>query len=161
MSAALAANARGGKNHCRVDWMPGDARRQIPISMYETAGRPRESPAFKCFSRSSSASKAYHVTEQHWRAALPHLPGPTPPHRWPLLVHAELPVRYPRPHQLTAADWVGVPNHLQSRPSSGVVRDSQLLTRRLCREFKFHLHIVHLLGQRRFRNCAPAFGGLR
>ena len=80
------------------------------------------------------------VTESDLRAALPHVARA----RLPLLVHAELPGPIDDASaRLTRADWRKYATYLQSRPDEAELAAIQLLLN-LCREYNFHLHIVHL-----------------
>jgi allantoinase len=95
---------------------------------------------FKCFLVPSGVEEFLHVTEDDLREALPVLAALGAP----LLAHAEL----PGPIETAAkelkkcapcryATW------LASRPSEAE-NDSITVLLRLCREFKTHIHIVHL-----------------
>jgi len=80
------------------------------------------------------------VTEQELRAALQHVARTG----LPLLVHAELPAPIESAtEKLANADWSIYQTYLQSRPEQAELSAIRMLLA-LCREFKFHLHIVHL-----------------
>jgi allantoinase len=80
------------------------------------------------------------VTEKDLRAALPHVARTG----LPLLVHAELagPVDTASA-RLADADWTSHATYLQSRPDEAELSAIRMMLR-LCREYDFRLHIVHL-----------------
>lgn len=64
--------------------------------------------------------------------------------RLPLLVHAELPGPLDEAlKDLNGADWSVYETYLRSRPDAAELEAIRLVTR-LCREYRFRLHIVHL-----------------
>jgi allantoinase len=80
------------------------------------------------------------VSEADLREFLPHVARSG----LPLLVHAELPGPVnAATEQLQAADWTRYATYLQSRPDEAEIAAIQLMIT-LCREYGFHLHIVHL-----------------
>lgn len=80
------------------------------------------------------------VTEQQLRTALAHVARTG----LPLLVHAELPGPIDAAtERLADADWSEYTTYLQSRPEEAELSAIRLLLR-LCREYNFRLHIVHL-----------------
>jgi len=80
------------------------------------------------------------VTEKQLRLALPHVARTG----LPLLVHAELPDAIDRATSaLAGADWSRYETYLQSRPDEAEMDAIELMIS-LCREYGFHLHIVHL-----------------
>ena len=80
------------------------------------------------------------VTEQQLRAALPHVARAG----LPLLVHAELPGPVNSATETLAdADWSSYSTYLNSRPEEAELSAIRMLVS-LCREYEFHLHIVHL-----------------
>src|SRR5258707_815519 len=137
--AALAAKRAAAQNHSRVDWMAWGgvvANNQLDLEPLAAAGVAR----FKCFLLHPGIDGFTMVTEQELRAALPHITRTG----LPLLVHAELPGPIESATaKLTAADWSVYQTYLQSRPQQAELSAIRMLLA-LCREFKFHLHIVHL-----------------
>jgi len=140
-TAALGAKRAAAKNRTRVDWMPWGgvaADNQQDIEPLAQAGVP----GFKCFLVHPGIDGFTMVTEPQLRAALPHIARTG----LPLLVHAELP---PAIDSATArltktnADWSDYDTYLQSRPEEAELSAIRMLLS-LCREFHFHLHIVHL-----------------
>ena len=79
-------------------------------------------------------------TEEDLRAALPHLARTG----LPLLVHAELagPIDAATA-RLADADWRCYATYLQSRPDEAELSAIRMMLS-LCRQYDFHLHIVHL-----------------
>lgn len=95
---------------------------------------------FKCFLINPGIDGFTMVTEPQLRTALPHLARTG----LPLLVHAELPG--PIDHATAAlaeSDWTCYSTYLQSRPDDAELAAIRLMLS-LCREYGFHLHIVHL-----------------
>jgi allantoinase len=92
---------------------------------------------FKCFLTPSGVEEFQHVGESDLRGALPILAR----RGLPLLVHAELPasLQPPDPH----ADPRRYSTWLDSRPPRAEVDAIRWLIS-LCREFRTHIHIVHL-----------------
>jgi allantoinase len=95
---------------------------------------------FKCFLVNPGIDGFTMVTEQELREALPHVARTG----LPLLVHAELagPIKAATA-KLEGADWKSYATYLQSRPDEAELSAIRLLLS-LCREYGFHLHIVHL-----------------
>jgi allantoinase len=139
--AALEAKRAAAKNRTRVDWMPWGgvvADNQQDIEPLANAGVP----GFKCFLVHPGIDGFTMVTEPQLRAALPHVARTG----LPLLVHAELPPPIDSATQRLAnanADWSLYETYLQSRPEEAELSAIRMLLS-LCREFHFHLHIVHL-----------------
>ena len=97
-------------------------------------------PGFKCFLIDAGIDGFSMVSEEELRRALPIVAKSG----LPLLVHAELggPVERATA-RLAGADWRRYETYLQSRPDDAELSAIALLIR-LCREYKFRLHIVHL-----------------
>jgi len=137
--AALEAKREAARGRCRVDWMAWGglvADNQLDIEPLAEAGVP----GFKCFLVASGIDGFTMVTERQLRAALPHIARTGQP----LLVHAELPGPIDSATEgLSGADWSLYPTYLQSRPEEAELSAIRLLLS-LCREYKIHLHIVHL-----------------
>ena len=90
--------------------------------------------AFKCFLAPSGVDEFTQVTERDLRAALPILTR----NGVPLMVHAELPKRLlPCPSTRRYAEY------LASRPDAAEA-DAVALLIKLAKEFKTHIHIVHV-----------------
>ncbi len=137
--AALEAKRAAAKGRCRVDWMAWGgvvADNPFDIEPLARAGVP----GFKCFLVHPGIHGFTMVTEPQLRAALPHVARTG----LPLLVHAELPAPIDSANaKLANADWSLYDTYLQSRPEEAELSAIRLLLS-LCREFQFHLHIVHL-----------------
>lgn len=137
--AALELKRAAARQTCRVDWMAWggvveDNQRDIePLAAAGVAG-------FKCFLVHPGIDGFTMINERQLRAALPHLTRTG----LPLLVHAELPGPIDAAtDKLRDADWSRYETYLQSRPQEAEISAIKLLLS-LCREYKFHLHIVHL-----------------
>lgn len=137
--AALEAKRRAAKGQCMVDWAAwGGVVRNNELEISELAAAGVS--GFKCFLVHPGIEEFTMVEESDLRRALPHVARTG----LPLLVHAELPGPIDAATQLLEdADWTRYPTHLQSRPDEAEVEAIHLMLA-LCREFKFHLHIVHL-----------------
>jgi allantoinase len=97
-------------------------------------------PGFKAFLIDPGIDGFTMVTERELRAALPHVAKS----RLPLLVHAELsgPIDAAA-RELVNADWRKYETYLMSRPDEAEIAAIELMLK-LCGEFGFKLHIVHL-----------------
>jgi len=130
------AAARAGS---RVDWalwggVVSDNR--MHIEELAAAG----AAGFKCFLIDAGIDGFTMVSETQLRAALPHVVRTG----LPLLVHAELAGPVDRALRgLADEDWRRYQTYLQSRPDEAELEAIDLLLR-LCREYRFPLHIVHL-----------------
>jgi allantoinase len=137
--AALTAKRKAADKHCWVDWSAWGgvvSDNQTDIEALAAAGVA----GFKCFLIHPGIDGFTMVTEQQLRAALPHVAKTN----LPLLVHAELPDSIDdATRQLENQDWTRYSTYLQSRPEQAELSAIRLLLS-LCREYKFHLHIVHL-----------------
>jgi allantoinase len=137
--AALQAKRAAAQGKCRVDWAAWGGvahNNQGDIEQLAAAGVP----GFKCFLINPGIDGFTMVTEQQLRSALPHVARTG----LPLLVHAELPGPVDRATEALAnADWIRYSTYLQSRPDDAELSAIRLMLS-LCREFGFHLHIVHL-----------------
>jgi allantoinase len=140
-AAALIAKREAARDRCWVDWLAWGgvvSDNQSDIKALASAGVA----GFKCFLVHPGIDGFTMVTESELRAALPHVSRTG----LPLLVHAELPGpvdEATRHLQNQNADWRLYSTYLQSRPEASEIAAIRLLLS-LCREFKFHLHIVHL-----------------
>ena len=136
---ALEKKRECAKVTSRIDWaLWGGVENgnQAHIEKLAKAGVP----GFKCFLIDPGINGFKIISEAELRAALPHVAktGLT------LLVHAELsgPIAAAT-QRLTGADWRKHETYLRSRPDEAEL-DAIALLLKLCREFKFRLHIVHL-----------------
>ncbi|HEY1498669.1 MAG TPA: allantoinase AllB [Acidobacteriaceae bacterium] len=135
--AALEAKRAAAKGQCLVDWaawggVSGHNAAEIePLAAAGVRG-------FKCFLAEPGIDGFFRVDEAELRTAAPHLARTG----LPLLVHAEL------PEFLAPADSTADPRRystwLRSRPDKAELEAIRLMIR-LCREFGFPLHIVHLV----------------
>jgi allantoinase len=136
---ALKAKRAAAKGRCWVDWAGWGgvvADNQQDITKLAGAGVR----GFKCFLVHPGIHEFTMVTEHQLREALPYVAETG----LPLLVHAELPDCIDAAtRNLEEADWTQYPTYLQSRPEESEISAIKLLIS-LCREFEFHLHIVHL-----------------
>jgi allantoinase len=137
--AALEAKREAANRQCHVDWMAWAgvvSDNQEHIESLAAAGVP----GFKCFLIHPGIDGFTMVNEAELRAALPHIARTG----LPLLVHAELPGPVDEAtRRLAQADWSKYATYLQSRPEEAELSAIQLMLS-LCREYRFHLHIVHL-----------------
>jgi allantoinase len=137
--AALEAKRAAARGQCRVDWALWGgvvADNQAHLGDLAAAGVR----GFKCFLIDAGIDGFAMVSEPELRRALPMVARSG----LPLLVHAELggPVEEAA-RQLANGDWRHYETYLQSRPDAAELAAVDLLIR-LCREYKFRLHIVHL-----------------
>ncbi len=154
--SALQAKRAAAQGRCRVDWAAWGGvvhDNQGDIEPLAAAGVR----GFKCFLINPGIDGFTMVMEHHLRLALPHVARTG----LPLLVHAELPGAIDRATEaLTDADWSRYSTYLQSRPDQAEL-DAIRLMLSLCREYGFHLHIVHLSTTRALRElCAARAEGL-
>jgi allantoinase len=147
--AALEVKRQAAQGECWVDWaawggiVQGNAENIEALAAAGVRG-------FKCFLVHPGIDGFTMVGEEDLRAALPHVAGTG----LPLLVHAELatPIDAATQH-LAGADWRSYATYLQSRPDEAELAAIRM-TLSLCREYDFHLHIVHL-------STSKALGDLR
>ncbi|HLV87762.1 MAG TPA: allantoinase AllB [Candidatus Sulfotelmatobacter sp.] len=137
--AALVAKRAAAQGKCRVDWrawggvVPDNADEIEPLAR---AGVP----GFKCFLVPSGIDEFAMVREPDLRRSLPHLVRTG----LPLLVHAELPEPIEVATEcLRGADWTRYETYLCSRPDEAE-RAAIGMMLRLCGEYGFRVHIVHL-----------------
>lgn len=139
--AALEAKRAAAKNQCFVDWMSwggavADNRRHIlPLAR---AGVP----GYKCFLIYPGCDGFTMIDQQQLEAALPAIAESG----LPLLVHAELAGPIENATAILRArnaDWCSYATYLASRPDEAELQAIRLMIR-LCRQYKFRLHIVHL-----------------
>ena len=137
--AALEAKRAAARGQCFVDWavwggVAGDNAGDIEL--LAAAGVK----GYKCFLIYPGCEGFQMVTEAQLKAAAPHVARMG----LPLLVHAELagPIEAAAP-ALKDADWRRYNTYLRSRPDEAELSAIRLLLK-LCREYGFQLHIVHL-----------------
>jgi len=137
--AALEAKRRAASAQCFVDWMSWGgavADNQQHIFPLAHAGVP----GYKCFLIYPGCDGFTMIDQQQLEASLPAIAETG----LPLLVHAELagPIDAAMAG-LHDADWRRYATYLASRPDEAELQAIRLMIR-LCREYKFRLHIVHL-----------------
>jgi allantoinase len=136
---AAGAGGPGSQSQCFVDWaawggVAGENAADIePLAAAGVKG-------FKCFLIYPGCEGFQMVSLAQLEAALPHVARTG----LPLLVHAELegPIQAVAP-SLASADWRRYETYLRSRPDEAELAAIRILLR-LCHEYGFHLHIVHL-----------------
>jgi allantoinase len=137
--AALEEKRRSAKGECFVDWSPwggavADNQSHIlPLARAGVLG-------FKCFLIYPGCDGFTMIDQQQLEAALPFVAESG----LPLLVHAELAAPIDAATQsLSNANWRSYATYLASRPDQAEL-DAIRLMIRLCRQYAFRLHIVHL-----------------
>jgi allantoinase len=147
--AALEEKRAASQGECVVDWAPwggavADNQQHIlPLARAGVLG-------FKCFLIYPGCDGFTMIDQQQLEAALPAIAESG----LPLLVHAELagPIDEAT-GRLRNADWRSYATYLASRPDQAELTAIRLMIR-LCRQYRFRLHIVHL-------STALALGELR
>lgn len=136
---ALGAKRAAARGKCWVDWAPwggcvnGNQAHLRPLAQ---AGVP----GFKCFLLYPGCDGFTQIDAAELEQALPTLAELG----LPLLVHAELAGPIDAAHAaLRGADWRRYQTYLASRPDAAELEAIRLLLR-LCRLYRFRLHIVHL-----------------
>jgi allantoinase len=139
--AALEAKRAAASGQCFVDWMSWGgavADNQPHILPLARAGVP----GYKCFLIYPGCDGFTMIDQQQLEAALPNIAASG----LPLLVHAELagPIDDATASLRSSnADWRKYSTYLASRPDEAEIEAIRLMIR-LCRQYKFRLHIVHL-----------------
>ncbi len=137
--AALEAKRASAQGECFVDWAPwggavADNRQHLlPLARAGVRG-------YKCFLIYPGCDGFTMIDQQQLEAALPAIAESG----LPLLVHAEL--AGPIDEAVTTladADWRRYATYLASRPDEAELQAIRLMIR-ICRQYKFRLHIVHL-----------------
>ena len=137
--AALEAKRRAAQGQCRVDWAAWGGVVQGNHEEIESLAKAGVL-GFKCFLVHPGIEEFTLVGEPDLRAALPHMARAG----LPLLVHAELPGPVDAAaERLRGADWTQYATYLRSRPDEAELAAIRFMLA-LCREYGFHLHIVHL-----------------
>jgi len=138
-SAALEAKRQAAQGECFVDWAPWGgavADNQAHILPLARAGVR----GFKCFLIYPGCDGFTMIDQQQLEAALPSIAKSG----LPLLVHAELAGPIDAAMEgLHDADWRSYATYLASRPDQAELEAIRLMIR-LCRQYRFRLHIVHL-----------------
>ena len=137
--AALEAKRAAAAGQCMVDWstwggaVTGNQADILPLA---AAGVP----GFKCFLIYPGCDGFTAIDRDHLERALPDIAQTG----LPLLVHAELagPIDEALA-TLAKADWRSYQTYLRSRPDEAELQAIRMLLD-LCRQYRFHLHIVHL-----------------
>jgi allantoinase len=137
--AALEEKREAARGECFVDWAPwggavADNQQHIlPLARAGVLG-------YKCFLIYPGCDGFTMIDQRQLEGALPHIARSG----LPLLVHAELAGPIDRAIQnLQTADWRKYSTYLASRPDEAEL-DAIRLMIRLCRQYRFRLHIVHL-----------------
>jgi allantoinase len=137
--AALEEKRSSAQGKCFVDWAPwggavADNQQHIlPLARAGVLG-------FKCFLIYPGCDGFTMIDQQQLEATLPAIAESG----LPLLVHAELagPIDAAA-ESLRDADWRKYTTYLASRPDQAELEAIRLMIR-LCRQYRFRLHIVHL-----------------
>jgi allantoinase len=137
--AALKQKRASAEGECFVDWAPwggavADNQQHIlPLARAGVLG-------YKCFLIYPGCDGFTMIDQQQLEAALPFIAESG----LPLLVHAELagPIDAAA-KSLREADWRKYATYLASRPDQAELEAIRLMIR-LCRLYRFRLHIVHL-----------------
>jgi allantoinase len=137
--AALEEKRSSAQGECFVDWAPwggavADNQQHIlPLAHAGVLG-------FKCFLIYPGCDGFTMIDQQQLEAALPAIAKSG----LPLLVHAELAGPIDAATEgLREADWRSYATYLASRPDQAELEAIRLMIR-LCRQYRFRLHIVHL-----------------
>jgi allantoinase len=137
--AALKEKRAAAQGECFVDWaawggaVADNQQHILPLARAGVLG-------FKCFLIYPGCDGFTMIDQQQLEAALPSIAESG----LPLLVHAELagPIDIAT-EGLRNADWRSYATYLASRPDQAEL-DAIRLMIRLCRQYSFRLHIVHL-----------------
>jgi allantoinase len=137
--SALEAKRTAARGECFVDWISWGgavADNQHHLLPLAAAGVP----GFKCFLIYPGCDGFTIIDQQQLEAALPYIAESG----LPLLVHAELAGPIDEAAlRLRDADWSSYATYLASRPDEAELQAIRLMIR-LCRQYRFRLHIVHL-----------------
>ncbi|MBB5345422.1 allantoinase AllB [Tunturibacter empetritectus] len=137
--AALEEKREAASGECFVDWaawggaVADNQQHILPLAQAGVLG-------FKCFLIYPGCDGFTMIDQQQLEAALPSIAQSG----LPLLVHAELAGPIDAATQsLRHADWRQYQTYLASRPDEAELQAIRLMIR-LCRQYSFRLHIVHL-----------------
>jgi allantoinase len=137
--AALQAKREAAEGECFVDWaawggvVADNQQHILPLARAGVLG-------YKCFLIYPGCDGFTMIDQKQLELALPSVAESG----LPLLVHAELadPIDLAM-ESLRDADWRSYPTYLASRPDEAELQAIRLMIR-LCRQYRFRLHIVHL-----------------
>src|SRR3984885_15852369 len=137
--AALEKKRSAARGECFIDWaawggaVADNQQHILPLANAGVLG-------FKCFLIYPGCGGFTMIDQQQLEAALPSIAQSG----LPLLVHAELAGPIDTATQsLADADWRRYQTYLASRPDEAELQAVRLMIR-LCRQYGFRLHIVHL-----------------
>jgi allantoinase len=137
--AALQQKRSAAQGKCIIDWatwggaVADNQHHILPLASAGVLG-------FKCFLIYPGCDGFTMIDQQQLEAALPFIAESG----LPLLVHAELAAPIDAATKnLRDADWRSYATYLASCPDQAEL-DAIRLMIRLCRQYRFHLHIVHL-----------------
>jgi len=137
--AALEEKRSAAQGECFVDWaawggaVTDNQQHILPLAQAGVLG-------FKCFLIYPGCDGFTMIDQQQLEAALPFISESA----LPLLVHAELAGPIDAATEgLREADWRSYATYLASRPDQAELEAIRLMIR-LCRQYGFRLHIVHL-----------------
>jgi allantoinase len=137
--AALQQKRSAAQGKCFVDWaawggaVADNQQHILPLARAGALG-------FKCFLIYPGCDGFTMIDQQQLEATLPFIAESS----LPLLVHAELAAPIDAATKtLRDADWRSYATYLASRPDRAELEAIRLMIR-LCRQYGFHLHIVHL-----------------
>jgi allantoinase len=137
--SALEQKRDSAEGECFVDWaawggaVADNQQHILPLARAGVLG-------YKCFLIYPGCDGFTMIDQQQLEAALPSIAQSG----LPLLVHAELAGPIDAAAQsLKDADWRQYPTYLASRPDEAELQAIRLMIR-LCRQYSFRLHIVHL-----------------
>jgi allantoinase len=154
--AALEEKRSSARGECLVDWaawggaVADNQQHILPLARAGVLG-------FKCFLIYPGCDGFTMIDQQQLESALPFIAESG----LPLLVHAELagPIENAT-QRLRDADWRSYATYLASRPDQAELEAIRLMIR-LCRQYHFRLHIVHLSTSRALEElCAARAEGL-
>jgi len=137
--AALEQKRAAAQGKCFVDWaawggaVADNQTHILPLARAGVRG-------YKCFLIYPGCDGFTMIDQQQLEAVLPFIAKSD----LPLLVHAELPGPIDvATEELRNADWRSYKTYLASRPDQAELEAIRLMIR-LCSQYGFHLHIVHL-----------------
>jgi allantoinase len=149
--AALEEKRSSARGECLVDWaawggaVADNQQHILPLARAGVLG-------FKCFLIYPGCDGFTMIDQQQLESALPFIAESG----LPLLVHAELagPIENAT-QRLRDADWRSYTTYLASRPDQAELEAIRLMIR-LCRQYRFRLHIVHLSTSRALEELRAA-----
>jgi allantoinase len=149
--AALEEKRSSARGECLVDWaawggaVADNQQHILPLARAGVLG-------FKCFLIYPGCDGFTMIDQQQLESALPFIAESG----LPLLVHTELagPIENAT-QRLRDADWRSYTTYLASRPDQAELEAIRLMVR-LCRQYRFRLHIVHLSTSRALEELRAA-----